>query len=94
VTGATEPDMPAGLPPPVVIAQPRKRWWRSKTLWFNASVAALTTAEMNLQVIQPLLGDHTYQVIAFVLAVGNAALRMVSTQALVVRAGPAKAEPS
>ena len=90
----TEPTMPDGLPPPILLALPRKRWWRSRTLWFNALVAALTAAEMSLHVVQPLLGEHTYQVIAFVLAVGNAALRMVSTQALAVRGGPAQAEPS
>lgn len=75
--------MPHGLPPPVILATPRKRWWwRSRTLWFNAIVAALAAAEMSLHVLQPMLGEHTYQVIAFALAVGNAALRLVTTQAL------------
>ena len=81
--------MPDGLPPPIFLTLPRKRWWRSRTLWFNAVVAGLTAAEMSLQLMQPLLGDHTYQLIAFVLAVGNAVLRLISTQALAVRSGPA-----
>jgi hypothetical protein len=74
--------MPHGLPPPVILATPRKRWWRSRTLWFNATVAALAAAETYLQLLQPLLGGHTYQVLAFGLAVGNAVLRLVTTQAL------------
>jgi hypothetical protein len=80
--------MPHGLPPPFILTTSRKRWWRSRTLWFNAVVAALATAELSLHVLQPLLGQHTYPVIAFGLAVGNAMLRLLTTQGLGLAAPP------
>lgn len=59
-----------------------KPWWLSKTLWFNAVCAAFGAAEAGMGLWQPLLPVNSYAVLAFVLAVGNAALRVVTNQAL------------
>ena len=59
-----------------------KQWWKSKTLWFNALVAAATAAEASLSLLQPVLGAGTYPSIAFALALGNAVLRVMTTQGL------------
>lgn len=68
--------------PNVVVVQPTKRWWRSKTLWFNATVAALAAAEATFAVLQPLLPGKVYPLIVFTLVVGNAVLRVISAKAL------------
>lgn len=57
-----------------------KCWWKSKTLWFNAAVAALTALEASFSLLQPVLGDKAYPVLLTVLTVGNAALRVITTQ--------------
>lgn len=59
-------------------AVPTKPWYRSKTMWFNALVAAATAAETQVQLLQPLLPINVYQLIVFVLVTGNAALRTIS----------------
>lgn len=75
--------MPAGLPPPVVVAQPaRKCWWKSRMLWLNAGVLALTVAETQLNVLQPLIPVNVYALVAFGLPILNAVLRLVTTQGL------------
>lgn len=60
----------------------KKPWWRSKTLWFNALVGALAAAEASFGVLQPLVPANAYAVLSFLLIVGNAALRVISTAAL------------
>lgn len=63
-----------------------KPWYCSKTLWFNAIVLALAVAETQLNVLQGVLPGGLYAWLAFVLPVGNAALRFISNSALTVRA--------
>ena len=58
----------------------KKRWFTSKTLWLNASVAALVALEASWGVLQPLLPVNFYSVIAIVLPVANAVLRVVSSK--------------
>lgn len=60
----------------------KKKWWRSRTLWFNAFMAAAAAAEAGLGILQPVLGASSYPTIAFTLAVGNALLRVVTTHAV------------
>lgn len=60
----------------------RKPWWRSKVLWFNAACAGLAAAEAGTNLLQPLLPVNAYGAIAFALSVGNAALRVLTTQGL------------
>ena len=77
--------MPDGLPqinvavPPALAPKP---WWKSRTLWFNAGVAALAAAELGFSGLQPLLPANVYQLLVFGLVVGNAVLRVVTTTGL------------
>ena len=59
-----------------------KSWWRSRQLWFNAICGALYAIEMNVGLLQPLMPLNVYQVFVPILMVGNAVLRIVTTQAL------------
>lgn len=65
-----------------------KPWWRSRTIWFNTVCALLATAEASLGVLQPALPVSFFGVLAFVLAVGNAALRVITTTAITAGATP------
>ena len=64
-----------------------KPWYTSKTLWVNVGVVLLTAAETQLRVIQPLLPVDFYAMVAFGLPLLNAALRVITTQGLSLRAG-------
>lgn len=59
-----------------------KKWYRSKTLWFNAIMAGLAAAEASVNLLQPVAGDKAFGLLAIALAVGNAILRVVSTQGI------------
>lgn len=59
-----------------------KRWYKSKTLWFNAALAALTALEASASLLQPLLREAVYPVLVVTLTVGNALLRVITTQAI------------
>ncbi len=61
-----------------------KPWYRSRTLRFNAAVAALTAMETSLHLLQPLMGEQTYLVLLFAATVGNAYLRAITSQRLTV----------
>ena len=63
-----------------------KPWPHSRTLWFNAICAALAAAEASFNLVQPLLPINVYTLLAFVLPVGNAALRILTTTAIGPRA--------
>lgn len=65
-----------------------KPWWRSKTLWFNALVLMLAAAEVQLQVLKDVLPGGLFAWLAFVLPIGNAALRLITNAALAVREQP------
>jgi hypothetical protein len=62
-----------------------KRWYRSKTIWFNLIILMLAAAETQLNVLEKVLPGGLYAWLAFVLPVGNAALRFVSTTVLTVK---------
>jgi hypothetical protein len=64
------------------MARRAKRWWKSKTLWFNVVMSAAGAAEASLGILQQVLPINSYAVIAFTLAVGNAVLRVVTTTGL------------
>lgn len=87
--------MPSGVP--VLQVQlnppPPKPWWKSRTLWFNALVLLLATAETQLNLLQPLLPVNVYALVAFGLPVMNAVLRMVTAQALALRVPPVPPTP-
>lgn len=57
-----------------------KRWWKSRTLWFNAVVAALAAIEAGAHLIQPYVPGNVFGYGVLLLTAGNAVLRIVTTQ--------------
>ena len=57
-----------------------KPWWKSRTLWFNALVAALAALEANARLIQPYVPGNVYGWGVLILSVGNALLRFATSQ--------------
>lgn len=57
----------------------KKAWYKSKTLWVNAGVAALVALEAVTGFLQPYVGDAFYAAIAVGLPVVNAMLRVITT---------------
>jgi len=55
---------------------------RSKTIWFNAVVAGLAALEAVWSALSAVIPGNTYAWLTVVLTVGNAVLRVVTTQAL------------
>ena len=51
---------------------------KSKTIWFNAIMTALSVAELNFGLLTPVLVSSTYGVLLFGLTAGNAVLRVVT----------------
>jgi hypothetical protein len=59
-----------------------KAWWRSKTIWVNAIVAALATLEATTGMLQPYLPEHWYVAVAVGLPIVNVMLRSITSEAL------------
>lgn len=59
-----------------------KKWYKSKTLWFNAVATALVALEAIFHVLQPLLGPAFYPVALVAITVINGFLRVITTQGL------------
>ena len=57
-----------------------KPLWKSKTLWFNAILAATTVAEAHLGLLQSQFGVKAYFALLTFAAGFNAALRFVTSQ--------------
>ena len=57
-----------------------KKWYKSKTLWFNGVSSSLLMAEANLHFLQPILHVNVYVCFAFILPIVNMWLRLISTQ--------------
>lgn len=60
-----------------------KKWYTSKTLWFNLLVSGLGALEASFSVLQDVIPVNIYAVLVVVLAVGNAILRVISTAKLI-----------
>lgn len=60
-----------------------KKWYKSKTLWFNIIMASLIGIETGFSYFQGLLDQQVYAVLATILAVGNGILRVISTAKLI-----------
>ena len=56
--------------------------FKSKTIWFNVIVAALASLEPVFGTLQAFLPGNVYAYISVFLAVGNATLRVITTQPL------------
>lgn len=59
-----------------------KKWYRSKTLWFNVLCSSLVALEGVTGLLQPYVGQSFYVVMCVVLPIGNAMLRVISTEGL------------
>lgn len=57
-----------------------KKWYKSRTLVFNALCAGLFALEASLDLFKPLVGDKFYPLLAGGLLTVNAMLRTVTTQ--------------
>lgn len=62
-----------------------KPWWKSRTLIFNALVAALAALEANAALIQPYVPGNVYGWAVLLLTTGNAVLRIVTSQGVALR---------
>ena len=56
-----------------------KKVTRSKTMWFNATMATLAVLEMKTQILQPLLPPQSYAVFAVVVPIVNMVLRTMTS---------------
>lgn len=65
-----------------VVITEKKPWYQSKIIWFNVAVAALATLELSASMIQPYVAGNVYGYGLLLLTVGNAALRIITTQAI------------
>ena len=65
--------------------KPWKLWYRSKTLIVNAIAAALVALEATSGLLQPHLPVNFYLAVSVVLPMINAVLRVITTQALMMR---------
>lgn len=85
---ALPPNLPPNLPHlvPATLTAQAKPWWASRTLIVNAVALALVAAESQLQLLQGVLPVNVYALLAFVLPVVNAGLRLVTTMPVRVRA--------
>lgn len=59
-----------------------KAWHKSKTIWLNVIGAVLVALEASFGILQPLIPANSYAVLSVALAVSNAALRVITTQAI------------
>jgi hypothetical protein len=62
-----------------------KPWYKSKTLWFNLSIAGLAALETSFSFLQPVIPEAYYGILITVLAIGNALLRVISTKTLIFK---------
>jgi hypothetical protein len=63
----------------------KKIWWKSRTLWFNAIASGLLVLESKTDVLQTVLPVDFYTIVAVVLPVVNAALRVITTTGLTTK---------
>lgn len=59
-----------------------KKWFKSRTLWFNVFVAAMLLAEQNITSLQGLLPDSFYKLAVFLVPMINMLLRVATTKGL------------
>ena len=57
-----------------------KKWYHSKTIWFNATVASLLLIEQSLPTLQPLIPINIYAVATVVIPLVNVWLRTITTK--------------
>jgi len=60
----------------------KKPWYKSRTLWFNAIVAALAALEAAFGAFETVLPGNVYAWMLALLTMGNAVLRVLTTQGI------------
>ena len=65
-----------------LIITEKKPWYKSKTIWFNIIVAMLAALEASSAMIQPFVQGSVYGYGLLILTIGNAGLRIITTQGL------------
>ena len=60
-----------------------KKWYKSKTLWFNLLMASLTAVEASFSLFEYIVPGNIYVIIVTSLAIGNAVLRVISDSKLI-----------
>jgi hypothetical protein len=63
-----------------------KPWWKSKTLIFNMLAVLFVAIEAKFDLLKPYLPDQWYAYAVVILGATNAVLRIITTQALVLKA--------
>jgi hypothetical protein len=63
----------------------RKPWWRSRTIWFNAIVGGLATLEASAHLVAAFVPGNIYGWGLLLLSVGNAMLRIITTQGVALK---------
>jgi hypothetical protein len=61
-----------------------KPWYKSKTILFNALMAALVALEAVSGLLQPMIPVNVYTAVAVALPVVNAILRVITSQGIKV----------
>lgn len=56
-----------------------KKWYKSRTIAFNAIMAGLLTLEASLHQLSAIIPANWYAILATILPIGNAMLRVIST---------------
>jgi hypothetical protein len=59
-----------------------KKWYQSKTMWFNLTVSIIAGAMGVLPFLQPALSPVVYGVIMFMVGLVNVILRSITNQGL------------
>lgn len=61
-----------------------KPWYKSKTVWVNAVIAALSSLELSTGILKPYLPTHWYIIVAVFLPMINVALRVITNQKITI----------
>lgn len=59
-----------------------KKWYKSKTLWFNVAVGVGTAIEVSLHLIEGYFDPRVFLAVIGVIAGVNVVLRFISTEGL------------
>ena len=59
-----------------------KKWYKSKTIWFNVAAAMGAALEASISIIQGQVRPEIYLGLVVFIAGGNVILRMLSTQGI------------
>lgn len=64
---------------------PAKKWYESKTVWFNIAMTLLMAVEANFSLLQAYLGQAYYGLAMFAVTMGNVFLRLITSAPVTLR---------